>query len=153
MKLILAGTEIVIIHHGLIIPDPDTWLDPAYEPVLLFPWRPGQENYAAEARVNRKPLQLVVPDGTWKEGRKLAAKILEKRMMPALALPAGQPSGYILRRGGPEGRVCTFEAISRALSLIEGPEIQEPLDTFFRLTIDTTLKTRGQKRENTAANS
>ena len=43
-----------------------------------------------------------------------------------------------------EQSVCTYEAIARALGVIEGRDVQERLEIFFRKKVDLTLRTRGR---------
>jgi DTW domain-containing protein YfiP len=68
--------------------------------------------------------------------------------LPRLALPPGPPSAYRLRvEPHPEG-LATFEAIARALGILEGPEdgprIQAALERPFLAMVAGTLRTRGQ---------
>jgi hypothetical protein len=39
--------------------------------------------------------------------------------------------------------VCTFEAIARALGVIEGGAVREKLEAFLRLKVDATRRRRG----------
>jgi DTW domain-containing protein YfiP len=53
-----------------------------------------------------------------------------------VTLPPGPPSRYTLRAITRPGAVCTFEAIARALAILEGPAIEQAmmpvLEEFFR---------------------
>jgi DTW domain-containing protein len=64
---------------------------------------------------------------------------------PLVHLPPGEPTRYRLRNAQEaEGRICTFEALSRALGIIEGPEIEQKLSEFFYLWVSRSLKMRGR---------
>jgi DTW domain-containing protein YfiP len=86
---------------------------------LLFP-----AEHARELREwsGPQPEQLIVPDGTWSQARRLARRYPVLQTLPALRLPEVS-SVYRLRRGSAPGQLCTSEAIATALHLLgeEGP--------------------------------
>jgi DTW domain-containing protein YfiP len=91
-------------------------------PLYLFP----EEGRSQELNVDfvktlKGPVQLVVPDGSWRQAKKFHRReeALSNLQMVHLA-PSG-PSEYLLRRQHREDGLCTYEAIIRALSLLEGP--------------------------------
>ena len=65
-------------------------------------------------------------------------------MLPRLALPPGPPSVYQLRVEPFEHGLATFEAIARALGILEGRDVQAALEKAFRLMVQRTLITRGR---------
>ncbi len=122
-------------------PEPEV-LDPAYQPLLLFPsegavclsqWADGP-----------KPLQLIVPDGTWRQASKMRRRVPCLREVPCVLLPPGPPSCYQLRGGQPESRLATMEAVARALGLLEGAAVQTHLEHIFRLKVDRYLWQMGK---------
>lgn len=90
--------------------------------LLLFPAPDARVLSAADAE--RGPLVLVVPDGSWRQARRVRLREPLARGAEPVALPPGPPSRYTLRVIRREGAVCTFEAIARALAVLEGPAIE-----------------------------
>ena len=110
-------------------------------PVLLFP---GPQAIPLTQLVGAdQPLTLIVPDGTWRQAAKLFRKLSGTRPIPCIALPLGPPSTYRLRRETREAGLATFEAIARALGILEGPEIEAAMDVVFRTVVERTLWARG----------
>ena len=64
-----------------------------------------------------------------------------------VTLPQGPPTRYRLRTETREGGLATFEAISRALGILETTAVQEQLESVFDLMVERTLQTRGQAPE------
>ena len=62
---------------------------------------------------------------------------------PNVTLPPGPPTRYRLRRTPHAGALSTFEAIARALAILEYPEIEEPLMRALDLFVERTLVLRG----------
>lgn len=122
-------------------PEPEA-VDPAYQSLLLFPGEDAVclSHYADHAQ----PIQLIVPDGTWRQATKMRRRVPCLREVACVTLPDGPPSGYQLRRGQPEGRLSTMEAIARALGVLEGPAVQAHLEHIFRLKIDRYLWQMGK---------
>lgn len=90
------------------------------------------------------PINLVVTDGSWRQASKMVSRHPRLRSLPRVFLPVGAPSEYRLRvETRPEG-MATFEAIARALGVLEGKRVQESLEQGFRLVTDRILRTRGR---------
>ncbi len=102
--------------------------------LLLFPSPDARVLSAADAE--RGPLVLVVPDGSWRQARRVGLREPLAQGAEPVVLPPGPPSRYTLRAIRREGAVCTFEAIARALAVLEGPAIEAAmmpwLDEFLR---------------------
>lgn len=80
---------------------------------LLFP-----SGDATEAP-HPPPRRLIVPDGTWQQARRIAARVPELQRLPRLSLSAA-PGGRRLRRA-PANGMSTLEAIAAALELCGEP--------------------------------
>lgn len=90
-----------------------------------------------------RPVTLVVPDGNWRQAARMGRRLPGLTHARMVRLPAGPPTAWGIRREPhPEG-LATFEAIARALGIIETPAVQEGLEELFRLMVATTLGTRG----------
>jgi DTW domain-containing protein YfiP len=58
-------------------------------------------------------------------------------------LPEGPPSRWGIRREHHPQGLATFEAIARALGIIESPAVQADLEELFHLMVQRTLQARG----------
>lgn len=122
-------------------------LSPETRPLLLFPGPDSVVLTPELVAADPRPITLVVPDGTWNHARKMPARVPGLAAVPQLRLALAEPSSYRLRRAPHADRVSTFEAIARALEIIEGPGIQQPLETLFAIACDRILWTQGRLKE------
>lgn len=118
--------------------------DPARRTLLVFP--------AADARVlardgaDPRPVTLIVPDGTWRAARRMVAREPALSGLERVSLPSGPPSRYRLRSHPDRECLATFEAVVRALGILEGQAVQQHLEHLFALFVDRTLFSRGRLR-------
>lgn len=89
-----------------------------------------------------QPIHLIVPDGSWRQAKKFKRREEALEHLPCLTLPPGPPSSYFLRTEPMENFVCTLEAIARALGVLEGPQVQEHLESVLRVMVERTLMAR-----------
>lgn len=113
-------------------PETDAW--------LLFPAdRPELTSRASEflPTGNRK-LLLIVPDGTWKEVRKIVRKSPWLEKLPILTLDPSETTQYTLRRNSrkDEKQLCSAEALSEALKQIGEIESGQTLSRAFGLFME-----------------
>jgi DTW domain-containing protein YfiP len=90
-----------------------------------------------------RPVNLVVPDGNWRQAARMGRRLpgLEHAVM--VRLPEGAKTEWRIRtETHPEG-LATFEAIARALGIIDSVEVQEAMEELFRLMVARTLQARG----------
>lgn len=114
------------------------------QPLLLFPADDAVPitRFAASER----PVVLFVPDGNWRQASKMRKRIPSLADVPCVTLPDAGPSNYRLRAEFHAGRLCTFEAIARALCILEGeagPQIEAAMLAVFRVMVERTLWLRG----------
>jgi len=123
---------------GIVVPERQTLvLYPAEDAKVL-----SRELIAQDTR----PITLVVPDGNWRQAAKSVKREPVLRRLTTVVLPDMGPTCYRLRHEPKEGGLGTFEAISRALRIIEGEEVYQKLDALFKVMVDRTLATRGTKK-------
>lgn len=117
-----------------------------YLPLLLYPSDHSVELSLAhreQAEKTGKRIVLIVPDGNWRQGSKAARRTPGLESIESVRLPPGPLSEYVLRSEPRPECVSTFEAIARALGVLEGEEIQSQLMEYFRIKIDRMLWARG----------
>jgi DTW domain-containing protein YfiP len=136
----LAGSE-VVVRGGPLPADPSSWASAA-APVLLFPDATAQP--LERWRDWPHPVTLIVPDGTWRQAARARHRYPALAAVPCASLPASAPSVYRLRRSVRPGRLSTLEAIARALGVLEGPALEEPLLHIHRVMVDRMLWSNGR---------
>ena len=114
------------------------------QPVLLFPADDAMPitRFAASER----PVVLIVPDGSWRQAHKMRKRIPGLAAVPCVTLPDAGPTNYRLRAETHAGGLATFEAIARALRILEGeagPQIEVAMLAVFRVMVERTLWLRG----------
>ncbi len=125
----------------------EDFIHPDYENWILFPSEGATVLFFGEGL---SPVNLIVPDGTWGQAKKIVAREKAWATLKRVTLPPGPPTEYGLRETRHESGVCTYEAIARALGILEGPhqgpEIQAQLEAYFRLRTLRALWARGVVR-------
>lgn len=110
--------------------------------LLLYPCDASRELRREDVEADGRPVTLVVPDGTWGQARKVATRE-RLHALPRVHLPPGPPSGYRLRHHPDPSHLATFEAVARALGILEGEAVQERLERVFAAMVERTLASRG----------
>jgi DTW domain-containing protein YfiP len=119
---------------GIVVPDRRTW--------LLYPGDNATVLSPDLVQEDPRPVTLVVPDGSWRQASKVSQREPSLAVVPQIVLPDMGPSTYRLRNEPKEGGLSTFEAIARALRILEGEAVYEALDTLFGTMVERTLATR-----------
>ena len=120
--------------------------DDATDPILLFPSRgavPLDQWHAARGPTAR-PVTLVVPDGTWRQAKRVRARVSGLAQIPCVKLPDSLFSTYRLRHARAVGQLATLEAIAHALHILESPEVGARLLQIFRVVVDRALWSNGR---------
>lgn len=117
-------------------------VDPSRRTLLLYPAADSQE--LARDDNDDRPITLIVPDADWRRAHKLVSHESALRGIPRVHLPSGPPSTYRLRRHIDSRFLATFEAIARALGILEGAAVRARLEHAFDLMVDRTLWSRGR---------
>lgn len=91
----------------------------------------------------RGPVVLVVPDGNWRQASRVIHRDEAAAGAEIVTLPPGPPSRYRLRKRHNEAALSTFEAIARALAILERPSIEGEMMRAFDLFVTRTLALRG----------
>jgi DTW domain-containing protein YfiP len=118
------------------------FFDPERRTLLLYPSLDAQ--LLARDESDTRPVTLIVPDSDWRRAQKFATREGKLVGVPRVRLPSGPPSMYRLRRHPDPRFLATFEAVARALGILEGPEVQVQLEQVFRAMVERVLLSRGQ---------
>ena len=110
------------------------------EALFLFP---DEDAITLDENFPAGDYHLIVPDGTWNQAKKFKRRIPEFENIKTVKIPNGEPSHYLLRRQGVEGGLSTYEAISRALRVLDSdPALGDKLDEIFKLIVKNTMMSR-----------
>lgn len=88
---------------------------------------------------------LIVPDGTWRNVRKIIKTNPLLSALPHLDLPAAEPSQYRVRKARETAAVSTIEAIVRALSNLEPEHEFSALLKPFNALVEQQIAAMGAK--------
>ena len=120
-------------------------LKPDMVNLALFPSGDSQELSPKFVRSLSGPVNLIVPDGSWRQASKMIVRDPVLRGLPRVFLPAsGEPSQYRLRVETREEGLATFEAIARVLGVLEGDPVRKQLEEGFKIFTDRLLWARGR---------
>lgn len=106
--------------------------------VLLFP----TDGAPPLGPIDERPVRILVPDGTWRQGRRIARKL---SVLPGVerARVAAPPQPN-LRKAPSDERLGTGEAIAAALEALGELEAAHQLRDAVRTMVDRTLYVRGR---------
>lgn len=130
---------------------PPPWGTPPRRQLLLFPADDAVSLDSALDSVSfdggAGGIDLVVPDGTWRQARKMRARLPGLSALPCVTLPTTVTTSWRLREERREHGLATLEAIAAAFRVLEGDAVADALLAVFRLQVDRTLWLRGALRD------
>jgi DTW domain-containing protein YfiP len=112
--------------------------------LFLFPCPESVELSRELLEADGRPVTLVVPDGNWRQAGKTNRREKGLLAVQRVHLPPGPPSRYRLRSHRDPRKICTLEAVARALEIVEGPEVQARLERLLEVMVERTLWSRGK---------
>ncbi len=116
---------------------------PGQTSLLLYPSPISVELTPEFAAGLSGPLNLIVPDASWRQTKKFVRRDPGLAGIPHVRLPPGPLSEYRLRAQQSDQNLCTLEAIARAIGILECPQAQASLETLLRVFVERTLWARG----------
>ncbi len=114
-----------------------------YRSCLFYPSADAIELNQALVMREATPIQLLVPDGTWRQARKIHSRHPELRDLPRVKISAPNESIFQLRAQSKPERMATLQAIAEGLGIIEGDGVRVQLMKLYQAKIERTLKARG----------
>jgi tRNA-uridine aminocarboxypropyltransferase len=114
--------------------------------LVLFPQEgasPLTEAFRAE---DRRPITLIVPDGSWRQASRIPKRIGAIARAQPVTLPPGPETRWGVRRETHPSGLATFEAIARALGYLESRAVRVELESLFERMVNATYQNRGHER-------
>ena len=128
-QVLVRGAQSGAEERGLEVPRDALLLFPEGEVEVLDPQR-------------HRGRTLVVPDGSWPQARRAVRREPALAGLKRVALPPGPPPRHRLREHPQADHLATFEAVARALVLLEGPHLEAPLNAAWDAFSAAVLRTR-----------
>jgi DTW domain-containing protein len=114
-----------------------------YRTFLLYPSEDAVELDRTLVEREPGPIQLIVPDGTWRQARKIYTRHQELKQVPRVKIAAPREQRFPLRAQSRPDRMATLPAIAQALRIVEGAAVAAQLMTLYQVKIERTLLGRG----------
>lgn len=119
-------------------------LTPMYRTVLFFPSTDAIELTNEFVKQSALPIQLIVPDGNWRQASKVCSRQPELKNIVRVKLSTPNRSSQHLRSEHFSEGMATLRAVAQALEIIEGPTVSEPLIKLYQAKLKNTLIGRGK---------
>ncbi len=124
---------------------PISILRAGYHPLLFFPADDAIELSEEFVRNLKRPVQLIVPDGNWRQASKVHSRISELASVTRVKISTPNEGQVHLRaEHRPEG-MSTLEAIARAIGILESREAEQKLLMLYSEKLIRTILGRGTK--------
>ncbi|MBK7889929.1 MAG: DTW domain-containing protein [Bdellovibrionales bacterium] len=116
-----------------------------YRHVLFYPSDDAVELTSEFVRQSSLPIQLIVPDGNWRQAGKVHLRHPELAAVPRVAITVPNTMAFHLRAESTSFGMATLQAIAHAYGIIEGDHVKDALLRLYRAKLDRTLEGRGTK--------
>ncbi|MES2769290.1 MAG: tRNA-uridine aminocarboxypropyltransferase [Bdellovibrionota bacterium] len=118
-----------------------------YRSLVFYPCEGSVELTKELANESDKPIQLIVPDGNWRQASKVHHRHKELAALPRVMISTPNTNKFFMRKENtPEG-MATLQAIAHALKIIEGDAVYEALINVYNEKLKRTLQARGLWKE------
>lgn len=118
-------------------------LVPEFRTLLFYPSDDAIELTPEFVSREPRPIQLIVPDGNWRQASKVNTRHKELADVPRVAIRAANTSPYHMRAETTQEGMATLQAIAEALGVIEGAEVRARLMELYEAKLKATLVGRG----------
>lgn len=110
--------------------------------LYLYPHENALELNAHNFSFTEKKIHLIVPDGSWAQARKVYRREKGMDQVQCVKLPPGFTSEYRLRKTHIPDGLSTYEAIARAMGIIESTEVENKMMEVFRVMVARMVSSR-----------
>jgi DTW domain-containing protein YfiP len=114
-----------------------------YRTFLFYPSADAVELDHELVERDRTPIQLIVPDGTWRQASKVLYRHRELNDIQRVKISTPDVSKFRLRAQNRPDRMATLQAIAHALGVIEGDPVKQALINLYQAKVERTLFARG----------
>jgi DTW domain-containing protein YfiP len=118
-------------------------LNGPYRTLLFYPSDNAVELRSQIMINDPRPIQLLVPDGNWRQASKVHYRHEELKDVPRVMIREENLASSHLRAESTSYGMATLEAIAKAFYLLEGPEVGEQLMALFQAKLEQTMASRG----------
>ena len=115
-----------------------------YETILFYPSADAVELNGELIKKILKPVQLLVPDGNWRQASKVFSRHPELHHMLKVKISTPNMAKLHLRAEHTADGMATLQAIALALGLLEGSYVESELLKLYDLKLKKTLVGRGK---------
>lgn len=114
-----------------------------YRTFLFFPSEDAVELDSKLVTGGTFPIQLLVPDGNWRQASKVNTRHPELKDVVRVKISSPNLAELHMRTETTSAGMATLEAIACALGIIEGEDVKKVLMRFYTRKLEETLKGRG----------
>lgn len=116
-----------------------------YRPLFFFPSENALELTETFVATLDKPVQLLVPDGNWRQASKVYGRHSELRDVMCVKISSPNEAAFHLRAEHMAEGMSTLEAIARAIGILECRKAEAQLTKLYQEKLRRTLEGRGVK--------
>jgi DTW domain-containing protein YfiP len=116
-----------------------------YRSVLFYPSDDAVELNLDFMQQNPLPIQLIVPDGNWRQASKVYSRHPELAGLEKVKISSANLAENHLRKEHFAEGMSTLQAIALALGVTEGADVMEALMQVYNLKLKRTRQGRGVK--------
>lgn len=113
-----------------------------HHPLFLYPDEDSIELNQELLESIKKPIELIIPDGTWRQAKKMKRREPMLKDIQTVKISGNYKSIYTLRKQKYEYGLSTYEAVAKALEVIESKELADQMLSQFKLMNDRFHNTR-----------
>ncbi len=140
----LVNSEMRVRGRGVEALDlSDLVRDEKYRTLLFYPAEGARVLTRELVAEDPRPIQLLVPDGNWRQASKVHYRHGELADVPRVMIATKNQSEHHLRAETTEYGMATLQAIAEAVAVIEGAEAGAALRDLYQAKLDATLRGRG----------
>jgi DTW domain-containing protein len=142
----LVNSEIRVRGKNVEALDLSDLLMPEYRTWLLYPCKGAAELTLDLVNQEQTPIQLIVPDGNWRQAAKVYYRHDELKNVQKVMISTPNTSKFRLLHQHRREGMATLQAIAHALGIIEGDPVKAELMKLYDLKLKQTLVVRGISR-------